>query len=402
MLKKFKMYTVIILAFALILSMTNNGGVKATTLQPNYPGNDQWNLVFEDNFNGNTLDTSKWSIRGKEYANYHHESCTTVEDGKLVLRIDKEPSGQTILGRVDTAGLNGNPTKFEQKYGFFECRADVPPTEGTYFAFWMNAYPGMGNVDGTGRDGAEIDICETANKGDYTESAVHWDGYGASHQSVGSGNKYAPNLHDGYHIYGLEWDANTLRFYFDGQQTWSYSGVGVPRIAEQVILSSGGGSWVEGNINNAQLPYFAKVDWVRVYEKEVPNQPTIINSGFETGNAQGWDINNSAAVVSGGKTGSYAARLTTNGWFEQTVTGLKPNTDYKMKVWVKTNTEPRFLIHSMGNPSVRNTASDTNGQYVQHELAFSTGDATTARLCYYHWNCDGETYADDFEIVEVQ
>ncbi|MGL5693674.1 MAG: immunoglobulin-like domain-containing protein, partial [Peptostreptococcaceae bacterium] len=239
--------------------------------EPWYSGEEaNWKLTMEDNFEGNSLDTSLWTVRGKEYAAYHRSDMVKVEDGKLKLSIEKEPDGQVVLGRVDTHGedVGVNKAKFDQKYGFFEASAKIPPTEQTYFAFWMFNYPGVFNVDGTGREGTEIDITETVFQGDSTESTLHWDGYEKWHKSTSSHRKPAPNIHDGFHRYGLEWDENSLKFYFDGELTWTYKGDAVPLVKEILIFSSGLGMWGEGDINNADLPYVAEVDWVRTYTKE--------------------------------------------------------------------------------------------------------------------------------------
>ncbi|WP_136604208.1 carbohydrate binding domain-containing protein [Paenibacillus dokdonensis] len=247
--------------------------------KPWYPdnGNTAWVLTKEDNFNGTELDTNLWSVRGKEYATYHRDDMVSVSDGKLKLQIAREPDGNVVLGRVDTHGEDRqtNEAKFDQKYGFFEVSAKIPPTEKTYFAFWAFNYPGVFNIDGTGKDGLEIDVTETVWKGDYTETALHWDGYDQDHQSTGSGKKPAPNIHDGFHVYGLEWSEDALKFYFDGKLTWTYTNkANIPWVKEIFILSSGWArspGWGEGNIDNAQLPYFSEVDWFRAYQKADPN-----------------------------------------------------------------------------------------------------------------------------------
>ncbi|MGL5245558.1 MAG: family 16 glycosylhydrolase, partial [Sarcina sp.] len=273
---------------ATITATPEAGGIESTCVvtvtenkQPWYPetDNSEWSLVMEDEFNGDTLDTTKWTVRGKEYKTYHRSDMVSVEEGKLKLGIEREPDGQVVLGRIDNhdEDLTTNKTKFSQKYGFFEASAKIPPTEQTYFAFWMFNYPGVFNVDGTGRDGLEIDITETVFQGDYTESTLHWDGYDRGHKSTSSHAKPAPNIHDGFHRYGLEWTEDTLKFYFDGKLTWTYSGVAVPWVKEILIFSSGLGMWGQGDINNANLPYTAEVDWVRVYKRDNDSKEDTTN-----------------------------------------------------------------------------------------------------------------------------
>ncbi|WP_422657884.1 carbohydrate binding domain-containing protein [Paenibacillus sp. EC2-1] len=271
---------------ATISAIPAAGGNTATTAvtvtnskEPWYPGrsNTEWVLTKEDDFNGTELDTNLWSVRGKEYAVYHRDDMVSVSDGKLKLKIEREPDGNIVLGRVDTHGEDRqtNDVKFDQKYGFFEVSAKIPPTEKTYFTFWAFNYPGVFHVDGTGKDGLEIDVTETVWQGDYTETALHWDGYDAFHKSTGSGKKPAPNIHKGFHVYGFEWSEDYLKFYFDGKLTWTYTDkANIPWVKEIFILSSGWArspGWGEGDINNAQLPYFSEIDWFRAYEKKIPS-----------------------------------------------------------------------------------------------------------------------------------
>ncbi len=263
--------------------------------EPWYPGREtnQWNLSKEDDFNGTQLDTSLWTIRGKEYATYHRDDLVSVSDGKLKLRIEREPDGNVVLGRVDTHGEDRQTdevVKFDQKYGFFEVSAKIPPTEKTYFTFWLFNYPGVFNVDGAAKEGLEIDVTETVWQGDFTETALHWDGYDEYHKSTGSGKKAAPNIHNGFHVYGLEWTEDYLKFYFDGKLTWTYTNkANIPLVKEVFILSSGWArspGWGEGNIDNAQLPYFSEVDWFRTYQRadvgQTPDTVSPILYGVES------------------------------------------------------------------------------------------------------------------------
>lgn len=267
-----------------IISATPQAGGSAASCtvtvtlnkEPWYPGREtnQWILTKEDDFNGTQLDTSLWTVRGKEYASYHRDDLVSVSDGKLKLKIEREPDGNVVLGRVDTHGEDRQTdeiVKFDQKYGFFEVSAKIPPTEKTYFTFWLFNYPGVFNVDGAGKEGLEIDVTETVWQGDFTETALHWDGYDEYHKSTGSGKKPAPNIHNGFHVYGMEWSEDFLKFYYDGKLTWTYTNkANIPLVKEVFILSSGWArspGWGEGNIENAQLPYFSEVDWFRAYQR---------------------------------------------------------------------------------------------------------------------------------------
>ena len=268
------MLTVFLFQFAFPGTVQN---VQAVDVQPVYPGGDQWVLTFDDEFYGTSLDTTKWTIRTGDYR--YDPSFVSVGGGTLNLKIARDGGGTVRGARVDTtAGTPDYTTKWDQQYGFFECRADVPPTEQTLFGFWMSNYPGVDNVDGTGHDGCEIDVIETMEAEDLMRSNLHWDGYGAYHQATGSPAVNAPNLHSGFHVYGLEWDSSSLKFYYDGTLTWTYTGVAVPYVREFLILSTETG-FGDGNIGNAMLPYYANVDYMRAWTKAgSPTQTTYYPS----------------------------------------------------------------------------------------------------------------------------
>ncbi len=81
-------------------------------------------------------------------------------------------------------------------------------------------------MDEVAGDEYEIDLLEkrdfdinNKNIRGYITSAIHWDGYGAAHKSIGydSGDR---DLGEGFHIYGLEILENRLIFYIDGKKYW--------------------------------------------------------------------------------------------------------------------------------------------------------------------------------------
>lgn len=229
------------------------------------PGRDNWALSFEDTFDGDTLDTSKWTVRRGDKR--YDPSFVRVSGGNLNLKIDRNTQGQIRAARIDTTGTSrGDKNKWDQQYGFFEVRAQVPPTDQTIFAFWLQSYPGVNRVDGTGHDGCEIDVVESMFTSDTIQPTLHFDGYGAKHKSVSSPRIPAPNLHDGFHVFGLEWTTEELKFYYDGAHIWTYKGVAVPQVKEFIILSTETG-FGEGNLANAKLPYVARVDYIRAWRK---------------------------------------------------------------------------------------------------------------------------------------
>ena len=248
------------------------------------PGNN-WNLVWSDEFNGNKINSSKWDVTvspksRKSRPNigvrdwWWRENHAFLDgNGKLTLRASKVDRDTMYTGSVDSRGI------FETRYGYFEARIKIAETaKGNHTAFWMNG-KNQGNVDGTANDGAEIDVFESAWLGDYTKSVIHIDGYKAAHRA--STKRWnAPNIHSGYHTYGLNWTPKKLEVYYDGVKVTEYGDKDwVPDVRQWLWLSVGA-SFGDGNFRAQPVGTLsnAKVEYVRVWKRgggEDPSADTV-------------------------------------------------------------------------------------------------------------------------------
>ncbi len=246
---------------------------------------DKFELTFEDTFDGEQLDAAKWTT--KKYWNNDHDYIRqggfwdpeqiTVSDGTLKITTEYKENGKYgpgyYTGMLNTKGL------FEQTHGYFEIRCILPKAEGMWSAFWMLC-DSMADVTDGGRNGAEIDIYESANYQDWkirnsVSHAVHVDGYGSDLKSEGQGSTLANHPYDEFNTYGLEWNEEEYIFYVNGRVAARTSFQGTPMVPEFMIIScevggSGGvagDSWA-GNITNnkeSKLPAQMTVDYVRAY-----------------------------------------------------------------------------------------------------------------------------------------
>ncbi|MEX0325778.1 MAG: family 16 glycosylhydrolase [Puniceicoccaceae bacterium] len=235
------------------------------------PTGDNWVLEFSDEFNGTEVDTTKWTInistrsraaRPTQGINdwWWKPSNVSVANGVLVLDVIKHDHNTMYCGSIYSKG------KYEPTYGYLEARIQIADTtKSTHTAFWLQG-ENMSNVDGTGNDGAEVDIFESAWFGDYTKSVVHIDGYGSAHKA--NTKKYnTPGLHNGYHVFGLEWNASGMKIYYDGVLKVSYTGIWVPQVPEFLWLSDGASFGDVGTFTSEPNGWLtaAKVDYVRVW-----------------------------------------------------------------------------------------------------------------------------------------
>ncbi|MFC5805792.1 family 16 glycosylhydrolase [Streptomyces formicae] len=133
-----------------------------------------------------------------------------------------------------------------------------------------------GVVDGTARDGSEIDLVETAYQADKFSTAVHRDGYGADHQSLGT-TPNAPGQHSvWYHTFGLDRTPTRLEFTYDGTVVRTVTvtvTVTVTELITQVmefpILSHEVlDAWADGSIHNETFEWQSNmyVDCIRIWQ----------------------------------------------------------------------------------------------------------------------------------------
>ena len=124
-------------------------------------GTGEWQLIWQDEFNGTSIDTSKWNIEGNWDLNPNDQldywvntANTSVADGNLILKVDYD----SVNKRYNGAGIHSN-NKYEHLYGYYEARILFPTQQGQNPAFWMHSW-NMPHIDSSGVDGSEIDIIE--------------------------------------------------------------------------------------------------------------------------------------------------------------------------------------------------------------------------------------------------
>ena len=228
-------------------------------------GGKHYRLSFDDEFEGDSLDLSKWRLcpeqRRQDAGGRWADSEVSVHDGNLWLRARIREDGTPVSGGIRTLGV------WEQAYGYFECRMMFPKTTGFWGAFWMMC----GQVfqeDGSGVSGAEIDVIESgecARRG--VNHAIHWDGYRAAHKSTSQFLPNRPDLYDGWHTYGFQWTKDMYIFYIDGKETWRTAEPGICVHPGYMKVTTEFGTWA-APIVPEELPDFCRVDWVRAWKEE--------------------------------------------------------------------------------------------------------------------------------------
>jgi beta-glucanase (GH16 family) len=232
-----------------------------------------WKLVWNDEFNEGTLDSSKWEYEvygggsGNNELQYYtdRQSNSYIENGALIIGALKEE----YQGSHYTSARVRTKYKGDWKYGHFEIRAKLPYGKGLWPAIWM--MPTDGVYGGWPRSG-EIDIMECL--GDNTwkvYGTVHFaDSYG-NHLSVGSNYSLpmdSASFAGNFHVFTIEWDSTSIHWFVDGNEYYLVSTSAPFDQRFHLILNVAvGGNW-PGNPNEfTTFPQIMAVDYVRVYQR---------------------------------------------------------------------------------------------------------------------------------------
>ncbi|MDV7185957.1 family 16 glycosylhydrolase [Lutibacter sp. TH_r2] len=180
-----------------------------------------WKLLtkYSDEFEGEKLNEERWypnnpGWKGRK-PTYFHGSNVSLEDNELVFRVNKHGNEKLPEGYTHSTGFIKSKQKF--LYGYFEAKVklmNAPWVSG----FWMT------NVS---KDWwTEIDICENApglhyNRHDLNSNihvfrAPEDKGDVKKHFSRTKKYYFPEELQADYHVWGLEWTPEFIRFYIDG------------------------------------------------------------------------------------------------------------------------------------------------------------------------------------------
>jgi beta-glucanase (GH16 family) len=220
-----------ICSFALVFAgsvIARSQDASAQTTSVSTPAGTSSQLVFDDEFNGTSLDLSQWNRSAPDLAaegpyrydtddNVFETDNVSVADGNAVFTAKKQQTdynGQTVSYQ---SGMMNTRDKAEFKYGYFEARIKMPLLEGSAPAFWMMPhYSGEGDgspsMIGIGGEGSEIDIMEHPYPldGGAAQNNVHWGGYAEYAQQWDAQFADVPNWDTQWHTYGVNWTPDEL------------------------------------------------------------------------------------------------------------------------------------------------------------------------------------------------
>ena len=258
-----------------------------------------YKLTFDDEFNSFSSNgpanylitggTGTWDTTGSygerhlnDEQEFYSDPTVGVNPDSVsggVLRIHAAPSADPsqTWGLPYTSGIITTDHSFNQEYGYFEMRAELPQGAGMWPAFWLlpqvHAWP------------PELDPLEAfgqTNNGQGGSNAFH-TGLVTNDPSISNQDQWndtsGANLYTQYNTFGVQWGPNTITFYFDGK---AYYTVPTPSDFHQSMYMLAnlavGGNW-PGNATGESGDL--KIDYIRAFSNNGAN-PAIVQSAISS------------------------------------------------------------------------------------------------------------------------
>lgn len=285
------------------ITVNAEGYTNAVAKQTITKTKSDWNLIWNDDFSGDTLDTSKWSFQtgikanpdgpiywGNNEKEFYTEENTSVKDGKLVIEAknDGREGMPYTSSRIRTV-TDDKRKLFTTRYGKIEAKMKLPKGQGFWPAFWMLP---ADETYGIWAASGEIDIMEArGQEPNSIDGTIHYGSqwpnntYSGGRYTFGNGT----DIND-FHIYSIEWEPGEMRWYVDGElfstkNRWYSKGAKeadnytypAPFDEEFYLLLNlaVGGNYVsnvEPTPEDFNTPATMEVDYVRVYQKDSYNE----------------------------------------------------------------------------------------------------------------------------------
>lgn len=400
---------------------------------PQNPAIQGMNLVWQDEFTGNSLDTGKWNYDTGYYLNadpntwgwgnnelQHYTSNArnvSVQNGNLTITAHHEPKSfpedpnryaQYSSGKITTKG------KFNLQYGRVDIRAKLPTGNGIWPALWMLP---ESNVYGTWALSGEIDIMEARGRlPGVTTGAIHFGGQWPANTHLG-GEYYFPSgqtFASDYHVYSVIWEDDNIKWYVNGKCFFKATNEQWYSLAAQennnapfdqpfyLIMNLAIGGNFDGGLipDSSDIPATMEVDYIRVYKEGAGTTPIDPETPEPT-----------HVPVTGLSLSQTTLNLATIGEMKSlSCTILPTNASNQNLVWSSSSaqvaTVANGVITAVGNGTATITVRSVDGNFtaacnvtvnVATQIEFTVGDSVKGlrrindQIIFY---VNGATFAD--------
>jgi beta-glucanase (GH16 family) len=355
--------------------------------------------VWSDEFNGTSVDTSKWHYRTdvKGWSAQRPENVT-VGNGLMTIHLKEEPvpyNGMAYSG-------GGLVSKKAFRYGYYETRAKTNVGSGWHTSFWAMAGDGS-NTFHSGRrteiDGFEMD---SHLPGRLTHNVHGWKPDGTK-TTVSSGH-YTTGFDTSaaFHTYGFEWAETQVKFYVDG--VLKYTGNYSPTCCTQHDFINVWLTTIAINLQNSPgvdtsaLPGQVQFDYFRYYQRDgyTDNEGPTAYRYAETGTWTTSSIRGHTLENTSRYSNEPAASATWGAWLP--AAGTYDVYIYKI-VYPGSDTGSRIDVTHSGGTSTQSldyTAGST-GWVKLGTWSFGAGESGSVKLT----RSDGNARADAVKFVRV-
>jgi beta-glucanase (GH16 family) len=228
--------------------------------------------VFFDDFNGPTLDRTKWNVEVTGHTNNNEQQAYVDSSSVLYFVHGKDAEGAKNALAIKAVYHPGYTSKENNKYDFLSarintekkmeftygtasCRMKIASGAGMWPAFWAlgeGSWPGCG----------EIDMMETVGDSSWISNALHGPNYFGN--TPLAYRYYLPNKEtvDQWHIYSVDWTPDKLVFKTDGVVTYTVTKAMVEKYGRWafdnpkfIILNFALGGGYPNGVNKITSPY---------------------------------------------------------------------------------------------------------------------------------------------------
>jgi beta-glucanase (GH16 family) len=234
-----------------------------------------WTLAWQDEFAGNSLNTSYWNYEigtgdngwGNWELQYYRPENTTVEGGFLLIEAKEEE----FQGSPYTSSRLTTQNKYNFRYGRVDIRAALPKGQGLWPALWML---GSNFTDVGWPACGELDIMEMIGGGegrdDVTHGTIHWDQNGYTRYG-GSKQLDTGTFYDEFHVFSIIWDSESIIWLLDDVPYLEADLTPEPLSEFHgyfffIMNVAVGGGWPGYPNETTQFPQRMIVDYIRVFQ----------------------------------------------------------------------------------------------------------------------------------------
>lgn len=381
----------------------------------------EYDLTFNDEFDGYTLDTNKWatsylwgpfvSINAEEQ--YYVDTGVTdagaawspfdVSDGVLTISAiptDSVHSATEQPNQTSDYWLQNPEYKYNADYesadanylsgviasyksysfthGYVESRVKVPAGKGLWSAFWLHTFKFVEDVP-------EIDIMEHLGEPvDVVHQTMHYFDVNDNWRLVSTPTHNASDTDysENFHTYSVSWEPNKVDFFIDGILIHSVNdnNFKIAKQAMHIIANLAvGGAWPGSPDSSTQFPAQLAIDYIRVYQKKPLGQLTasLLDSEYELMFSD--DFN--------------GTQLDNNKW----------NTSYLWGPFYRINNEEQYYpdIHGRDDQFTDTTITVNNGTLKIHANEIATSELPTQPpLNDAYWSDSSHQHNPDYGDVD--